>query len=294
MAKTSELYIPELQNRSRITEPQMWRWFNNITMEVEEENFAKSEKEKILKYYEDAGLLKSWRRFFFRHHFSFNLTEAVNYLFSHLHNPKILDLGCGIGTQSILYAILGAEVISMDLDRSALTLLRKRQQLYQQACERGLNITIYEANALEFDYSIISSLDGIFSMFALNMMQPSTKLLERIVPALRIGGRLVIFDGNCCNWSQKVFPTRRRNTLSPKQLSQQLRDLGFTIAEHKGGIAIPPLIWTLMPDFILRPIDKTLTKSWFFSVSHQIFAERDTRVSLLNGTRGYFEIRFNC
>jgi SAM-dependent methyltransferase len=283
MIKLNEFYVPELQNESRIFEPQIWRWFNNIPIEFEE-LFTQSEKEALLKYFEttkllkyykkENGSLKWWRRSFFRHHFSLNLTEAVNYLFSTAQRPKILDLGCGIGTQSILYAMLGAEVISVDLDPLALSLLKRRQQFYQQACERELNITIYKANALEFDYSTTSPLDGVFSMFAFNMMQPSTELLKKITLALRPGGRLVIFDGNRCNCVQKVFPGRCGNTLSPIQLSRQLRYLGFTIAEHKGGIAIPPLIWILMPTFILHPIDKMLTRSWFFSVSHQIFAER--------------------
>ena len=278
-----DLYIPENQSVSRISEPQIWRWFNNMSIEFEEW-FTQSEKEALLKYFETAkllkyynqeiGVLKWWRRPFFRHHFTRNLTKAVNYLFTNTQSPKILDLGCGIGTQSILYAVLGAEVISTDFNRSALTLLRRRQQFYQQACERELNITIYEANALKFDYNSISPLDGVFSMFAFNMMQPSTELLKKIALAIRPGGRLVIFDGNRCSCVQKVFPSRCGNPLSPIQLSQQLRDLGFTIAEHKGGIAIPPLIWILMPTFILRPIDKILTRSWFFSISHQIFASK--------------------
>jgi len=283
MIKLNKLHIPKIQNESRIFESQIWRWFNNMSIEFEE-CFTQSEKKILLKYFETAkllkyynketGLLKWWRRSFFRHHFLLNLTESVNYLFSNVQRPKILDLGCGIGTQSILYAMLGAEVIGIDLDSSALALLKKRQQFYQQVCERELNITIYEANALKFDYDSIFPLDGVFSMFAFNMMQPSTKLLEKIVPALRIGGCLVIFDGNCDSWVQKVFPNRPRNTLSPTQLFQQLRDLGFTIVDHKGGIAIPFLIWALMPNFIRQPIDNVLTKSWFFSVSHQIFASK--------------------
>lgn len=275
---SKDLYVPERETASHISEPQMWRWFSNIRKEVEGGDLTDSEKEHILDYYLDVGLLKSRRRNFFRHHFSFNLAKATNYIFSHPRNPRILDLGCGIGTQSILYAMLGAKVVSIDLEHSALSILRKRQRMYQQMCDQELDITIYHSDTLDFDYSIISPLDAVFSMFAFNMMQPSAELLKRIAPALQPGGRVVIFDGNCCCWVQKVFPSCRRDTLSPAQLSQQLGDLGFITTQHEGGIAIPSLIWALTPNSMVRPINNILTKSWFFSVSHQIFAEKEGKV----------------
>ncbi len=272
--ESSKYYIPGKQINTYISEPQIWRWFNNIAIEVEEENFTELEKEGIVEYYKEAGLMRTWRRNFFRHHFSFNLVKTVNYLFSHLGNPKILDLGCGIGTQSILFAILGAEVISVDLDHLALDILRKRKELYQRICKRELNISIYEGNAFEIDYNAFFPLDGVFSMFAFNMMQPSNELLNKIIPILQPGGRFVIFDGNCSSWIPKIMPSRRRNVLSPVQLSQYLEKSGLTVSGYEGCIAIPPIIWALIPDFILTSIDNLLAKSLFFSVSYQVFANR--------------------
>ena len=215
--------------------------------------------------------MRAWRRPFFKHHFSDRLSIATNFLFGHSRKPKILDLGCGVGTQSLFYAALGAEVISIDMDTKSLDILRKRRDIYQQACGRQLNISLYNANALEFDYQTISPLDGIFSMFAFNMMQPSSALIPKLAASLKSRGRLVIMDGNRSCWINRFF--RRRQVLSPVQLVSSLEKAGIKIIQHEGCYAVPPFLWAFTPTFLIKQVDRFLTKTWFFSVTHQVFGE---------------------
>jgi ubiquinone/menaquinone biosynthesis C-methylase UbiE len=58
-------------------------------------------------------------------------------------DKKVLEIGCGIGTDTINFARAGAEVLAVDLSSESLELAKKRAEVF------GLSdrITFYEANA---------------------------------------------------------------------------------------------------------------------------------------------------
>ena len=267
---TPELFLPT--PRQTLSEESVWRWYSNIPLELEFSFLDQCEKDYLAAYYRSAGLLKGWRRPFFRHHYVRTFAEAAAFLLSKQATPRIIDLGGGSGTQCLLLALMGARIFVMDVDCMALRILRKRQAFYQDEIARQLDITVICTNTFHFNYKAIAPIDGVYSLFAFNMMQPTRELLELICPYMDAGSCFVVQDGNPLSWVSKVFPSRRRNVLSPVELESELDNLGFTKVSHRGGVIFPPALWALLPASILRKWDEALGQNWLMPVSHQIVA----------------------
>jgi SAM-dependent methyltransferase len=266
------LYIPKPDEQ--FTEELSWGWYCNIPIELTDDFLSSAQKTYLAEYYIEAGLLRSWRRPFFRYHYARTFALAVSFLFANPDKkPVILDLGCGTGTQSLAFALLGAKVFSLDMDDRALEILIKRKALYEQHSGRFLDINVYNADVFKFDYKEIEAIDGLFSMFAFNMMQPTKKLLPLMISGLSNEGRIAILDGNNLCWLSK-FPWRRRNVLSPIELNDELTENEFDVVLHNGGITFPPVAWYLLPYSLLKNLDNWVgCKSWMFPISHLIMAK---------------------
>ena len=258
-------------NRSlEISEIDIWEWYLNIELELEHSFLNMGEKKYLSDYYYEAGLLRSWRRPFFKHHYARTFTKAVNFVLPNKEQPVILDLGCGTGTQSLCFALLGARVIAVDMDSQALSIFKKRVIFYEEKSGRNLNISIYESNIFTFNLSDCGLLDGIYSLFAFNMMMPAEKLLDILAINSKIDCRIAILDGNNQSWLGKIIPSRRRDQcLSPKQLTSALEKRNFAKKSQIAGFSIPPFLWYILPKKILNLIDTYLGKNSFFAISYQ-------------------------
>jgi len=251
----------------------LWEWYKNIEKELSIEYLPEREADKMREYYEEAGLLASWKVDFFRRHFCETFVRASEFLLNERSQPHILDLGCGTGSQAIFLALMGAKVTGLDMDGAALEILRKRKAMYEELSGKTLNIELMEQSAFDVDYSLLAPIDGVYSMFAFNMMQPSGRLLDALKPGLSADARIAIIDGNSASWLPLVMRSRRRPVWSPQEFSARLMAAGFTIHEHLGGVAIPAPFWKVSPNF-MTPLDDLLNRNWFFPISHQILAER--------------------
>src|SRR4051812_12668366 len=110
-----------------------WRWFENIEVELAASVLTDPTKVLLHNYYSNAGLLRQWRRPFFRRHYTFAVAAAAKFLLNQASNRsvRILDLGCGYGTQSLLFAALGASVVALDGQSVALDVARERVAVYE-------------------------------------------------------------------------------------------------------------------------------------------------------------------
>src|SRR5690606_26978227 len=222
------------------TEEDVWRWYLNVEMEMRSLDLEEAEFASIRTYYEEAGLFRRMRRRFFRRHYARTVAESAAFLMARKASPIILDLGCGVGTQALFFALLGARVIALDMDTVGLRVLKRRRDFWEQVSGRSLSIQCHIANSLEFDYSTEGPIDGIFSLFAFNMMQPSGVLLDRILAGAAAGLRVAILDGNNASWLARTVPSRRRTVWSPVDFNKELRQRGFHVVHHKGGVSLPP------------------------------------------------------
>jgi len=267
------LFIPD--TGVPVDEATFWKWYLNVSEELKHSFLSNQDKVYFANYYKEAGLLRKWRRPFFQHHYARTFARAAWFLLAGARNARILDLGCGTGTQSIFLALLGADVIGLDLDEEALAILEKRKAFYEKVSGRKIKLVAYKADALFFDYEKIAPIQGIHSMFAFNMMRPATLLLQRVAACTTKRGRLAILDGNCTSWLPSLIPSRRRpGCLAPFELEEVLRNLSFKTVRHEAGCAVPPLFWSIVPVPLLRPIDELLGRYWLWAVSHQILAEK--------------------
>jgi SAM-dependent methyltransferase len=269
-----DLYLP--RPNDQFTDQDSWKWYGNISIELKTDLFSSEYKAYLEKYYIEAGLLRRWRRPFFRHHYARTFALAVSFLFANPdRKPVILDLGCGTGTQSLAFALLGAKVFCLDMDSMALDILNERKKFYERQSGRALDIQIWSADVFGFNYASIAPIDGVYSLFAFNMMQPSRDLISLLAPHMSDNGKIALLDGNRLCWASRVLPWRRRNVLSPKELEAELRKYGFSTADHYGGVTFPPAFWRCFPYPLLSRMDSCLaSRSWVFPVSHQILAGR--------------------
>jgi len=266
-----DFFVPAAAN---VTPEAMWRWYCNIPLELGAGFLTPQDERCLREYYHEGGLLRRGKVDFFREHFSESFARASRYLLDGGDRLTILDLGCGTGTQAIFFALAGARVVGVDMDHEALEVLAKRASFYSGLCGRKLDIQTVYGNALEIDYEAFGPIDGVYSMFAFNMMQPSDALLERIAPSLSDRARIGVIDGNNRSWLGRFVPSRRRDVWSPQQFEEHLRRLGFAVDVHEGGIALLPVVWALPLQALWKGVDRLLRRSWFFAISHQILARR--------------------
>ena len=84
---------------------------------------------------EDAKILKEWYKtltdhFKFRSHY---YALRVIHLFKNVKKGrKILDAGCGLGTEAILCGILGGKVTGIDIQEKRINLAKKRLIYYEK------------------------------------------------------------------------------------------------------------------------------------------------------------------
>lgn len=276
-----KLFIPP---RGDFEELDVWRWYQNLFIELELLDINNSQRQHLVDYYNEAGLLRSFRQGFFKRHYSDSFFRAARYCLDGQQGKLILDLGAGTGTQSLFFALQGARVVSLDLDTTSLNILRKRKECYETQLGYELDIEVCEKNAFDLEFRNGMQIDAIYSMFAFNMMQPSDKLLDHLMKSASSNTRICVIDGNNRSWLSRFVPSRRRNVLSPHGLRVAMESREFIIAEHKGGVALPAIFWTLAPlRSLVRRVDGLLRSFWFFAISHQIMAERNQGTKTFGG-----------
>jgi SAM-dependent methyltransferase len=112
--------------------------------------------------------------------------------------PVVYDAGCGYGSETFLFASLGARVLSVDSSAEQITIAKKRQRYYEELFGRSLDITFEVADLEEYMPETANiSLTWIASVLA--AIKNQDYFLKRIYDATRVGGKVIITDMNLLN-----------------------------------------------------------------------------------------------
>ncbi|GAB1409758.1 hypothetical protein MASR1M90_09120 [Desulfovibrionales bacterium] len=90
---------------------------------------------------------------------------------------KVLEIGCGIGTDTMNFARAGAQVTAVDLSTESLALAKKRAEVF------GLQdqITFYQANAEQLsDYVPVERYDLVYSFGVIHHTPHPERVIEQI------------------------------------------------------------------------------------------------------------------
>lgn len=113
---------------------------------------------------------------------------------------KILDVGCGTGELSLLFAEMGYKVTGIDISRQMLKTAKTKAEA------RGADITFGEGDAENPPFDI-SSFDIVFSRHLLWTLPNPKKAVENWKRVLRKNGKVVIIDGV---WDSGTLESRVR------------------------------------------------------------------------------------
>jgi SAM-dependent methyltransferase len=143
----------------------------------------------------------------------------------------------------LLLALGGAGVMGIDRSPVAISVCRRRQAYYESQFG-PLPLAFQRGDAVEFPYAEIGPFDSAYSLFSFNLMQPSSALLDRLLPALAPGGLLAIADGN----KQSVVNRLRSSPgPTPGALRAALEERGLSVVERRFGGLVPSSLVRLAP-----------------------------------------------
>jgi len=93
---------------------------------------SKRETALLYKYYHDMIGKNSLRQ---AHYFAQRIKNVVKLLLQsriYAQQLHVLDCGCGFGTESIIFALLGGKVLGIDLNAERLHIAKKRVSYYEE------------------------------------------------------------------------------------------------------------------------------------------------------------------
>ncbi len=110
---------------------------------------------------------------------------------------QVLEVGCGLGTESLWLALKGANMTAIDVRPERIACARARQQVLERRLERPLACTFDCASLLDLD--IARPYDLIWMEQTFHHLEPREAVLDRIAGLLVPGGHVVVSEANALN-----------------------------------------------------------------------------------------------
>jgi len=229
----------------------------------------------IQKYY--VKIVKGGRRLrFLEHNYAMRIAPILCQLdlLSQRRSVRILDAGCGLGSELLLFARRGCQCVGVDLHKNRFPAAKERVAFWK--LEDSVEFVAGDVCSLE-----LGMFDAIFSMEALTHISPINSFLQRSAQNLNGGGLILLTDPNPLNlyWQIYVLKVRglrkhyyitdslaggklryaNERLISPNFLKRTLRKYSVHTCENHFSIFAPPFLYTWFPsiekiDFFLRRI----------------------------------------
>lgn len=110
---------------------------------------------------------------------------------------SILEVGCGLGTESLWLALKGGQVSAIDVREDRIETARARQSVLEREIGRPLSCTFRCGSFLELDDR--KPFDMIWMEQAFHHLEPRRDVVQKASDLLKLGGYLIISEANALN-----------------------------------------------------------------------------------------------
>lgn len=194
---------------------------------------------------------------------------------------RVLDAGCGLGTESILFASLGASVVGVDLWEENLQVARNRVHHWEQVRRGELDLRFLRTNL--FRYSPGKQFDIIYVREAISHIHPIGEFFQLCHQYLVPGADLVICDSNARHpyirytvWRARgtreytevadpdtgeAIPYAVERVFPLSRMTQYLEGAGFTIVHSSAFGFVPVALVSVLPYGWLHRLSQWLQSS---------------------------------
>jgi len=150
---------------------------------------------------------------------AFGYSQRLGLMLDSLATPRgrmrILDAGCGYGTETLLFSLRGCETWGVELVPERAEFARSRIDFFQRAAGRPLDVRFLNANVLRF-LEGSPSFDIIWAMESISHIHPVDEFFRLARLKLSEGGKLIITDPNPLNPLALARSIRIRGSLVPR------------------------------------------------------------------------------
>jgi SAM-dependent methyltransferase len=127
-------------------------------------------------------------------------------------HPRLLDAGCGCGSEAILAALLGADVTALDIVGMRVDYAASRIPWYEAEIRRnGASLRFVQANAIPW-LAQETGLDIIWANESVSHIHPVEEFFRAARRALNPGGALIVADSNALNPAVRAKAARIRGS----------------------------------------------------------------------------------
>ena len=198
-------------------------------------------EQRTLEYY-----YRSYKKHFgpYVRHWYARQTEELTEFVRELGSPRVLEAGCGCGTESLWAALQGADVTGIDIADDLLAVARARLAVMERDGAQTLRCAFLHRSVNELDEN--RPFDIIFMEQAFHHLEPRAEIIAKLSRLVAPGGYVIVSEGN--GWN-------------PLLQAALLKLRGFrTVIHYKGHIwgneriTVPAALVPKFRPYGLRPV----------------------------------------
>jgi ubiquinone/menaquinone biosynthesis C-methylase UbiE len=191
-----------------------------------------------------------------------------------LNDKRVLEIGCGIGTDAFMLASYCNEYIGIDLTENAIQIVKERFKLY------NLNGQFYSLNAEDLSIFEDNSIDMVYSFGVIHHTENPDKIVKEVNRILKPGGvfKLMLYAKN--SWKKIMidegldqYEAQPNTPIAYTYTDEEVRNLlcdfnninidqthifPYKIPEYKCGEYVKESWFEQMPDNVFDTLKKRL------------------------------------
>ncbi|WP_020560788.1 class I SAM-dependent methyltransferase [Thiofilum flexile] len=153
-----------------------------------------SERNTFERYYQ------SYIKKFHKHtkkHYRSQTIEITNYIKS---DTKILEIGSGCGTESLWFALNGADITSIDINPERIEVAKARKKILEDILQKKLKVEFKLCSAFDLDIEgMHHNFDIIWMEQAFHHIEPRTDFLKLLTKIVKKDGLVIFSESNAWN-----------------------------------------------------------------------------------------------